>query len=355
MKIRYLALACSALAAGISTASAVAQTQIPVETDATFRTELMPLGFAPDIAGFTRTEVVGYDQEQFDVAANFNHAETSTFATLFVYRAGIEDPRIWGDRAETVMLASKSLGEIDHERIVRGTFTPPNGSGEESGLRLAVSLDESDWVSSGLSLFMHDGWLIKVRMSSRTLERDQLLVRMDEFTRALVMERASEVFPAFTPVQDCEKELSFKREAKLVRLDMMGSLIYGAAFKAVEEKQQGNTGDPASRPVACRAQLGESYAVYVHGTDEESYMMALGDAGISASIARYDMDKLMTPGRGYAVILANGVEKEILPPFDRLPRPEQVLAIIGKVGPVVTVDTRPGSDGGTTISVPTGK
>lgn len=351
MKIRYLALACSVFVAGMANPAAVCQTQVPVETDAIFQTDLMPLGFAPQLAGFTRTEVVSYDKEQFNVAANFNDAETSTFVSLYVYRAGIKDPRIWGDRAATVMLSSNSLGQPDLDQVSLGTFTPPNGAGQDSGFRLAVPLTGSEWVSSGLSLFMHDGWLIKIRMSSRTLERDRLLQRMGEFTDALRMEPAHERLAAYRTMEGCTNPLEFRREAKMIRLDAMGSLLFGTVFKmASEETERGKGKTPVMS--ACREKLTDAYAVYRMDEADDSYIVAFGDSGTTASVDEYHLSALIKPSKGYTVDLSDGVTSQIFPPFDHMPTPAQVYTVVNQVKPQVTIDIRPGGDRGVTISVP---
>lgn len=344
-------LACGLTAAGFFVAPAKGQEQIQVESDAVFARPLMPVAFPPRIADFSRTGVSSYDTDQFNVGANYNDRASSTFATLYVYRAGVEDPRIWADRATTVMLSAEKLGSADLDRTQLSTFSPPDQSGNNSGFRVVAPLSGTDWKSTGLSLFMHDGWLIKLRMSSQLLSPAELIDRMDEFLLSLEMERAVKVYPEFRPMENCERDLSFGREAKLFQLDSMSSVIYGTAFKIVEDKVKDDE-VPDSQAMVCRSGYTEAYAVYLYPGPDGTYVMAFGDSGFSASIAKYSMKGLMKPASGYAVVLADGVTKQVLPPFDRKPTPAQVESIINKVGPVVTFDTRPGSDGGTTISVP---
>lgn len=340
------------LAAGFCVVSApvAAQEQIPVEIDTDWQHTQTTLRLPLTLAGFTRTEVSQYDKEQFNVAVTLDDNASKTSATLYIYRTGVVDLPIWADRAATTMLSGNRFGSFDLENVEFGSFTPPNGSGADSGFRLVVPLSGSSFTSTGLLLFLHEGWLVKLRMSSQQLSASELDRRMADLVAAIPLDQANSTVPAFAAIEDCAARLNFEKDAKLVKLDMMSVIILGGALGAARKNQ----GSPSSEPVRwCRDKLGERFAVYRADGSEKSYTVAFSDAGITASVDRYDMSGLMNPSRGYLVTVSNGVTEEILTPFNRLPKPEQVVGIVGRVGPMTTVDVRPGSTGEQTIYVST--
>lgn len=325
-----------------------AQEPIPVELDSAWRHPHIDLTLPPSLSAFVRAGIVRLDEEQYNLAATLEDAATGTTATLYVYRTGIADVPIWADRTATTILSSSPLGKIDLERAQFAAFTPPDGSGDDSGFLLVSPLSGGSLRSTGLVIFLHDEWLIKLRMSSEQLDRDALQTRMTELIGSLPLGKAKLPVPAFATIEDCPAKLTIKKDAKLVRLDMTGTLILGAVLATALKKRGGQ----ANKDVQwCRESLTEGYAVYRPGAARDAYAIAFQDAGTTASVGEFDMGSLMNPSRGYIVSVSNGVNEEILPPFDRLPKPEQVAAVVGRIGPVTTIDVRPCSEGEQTIYV----
>ena len=340
---------CAALASGMPLA---AQEQIAVEEGVVWTQQFSGFPFPPAIAGFTRTEVVQYDKEGFNISATMQDSATGTTATLYVYRAGVPDLPIWADRAATSMLSSKAYGSFNFDQAMAGSFALP-GMESATGYRIAAPVSGSESTSTGVTIHITNGWLVKLRMTSRSLDVSALDRRMMDVLAGLQGPPATEPAVPFRPIDDCSEKLEIKRDAKLVRLDMMGVILLGAAISAGREEQQEKKADPSGPTVWCRDEVGDGFAVYRADQSDEGYLVALGDSGITASVGRYSTPGLMNPSRGYLITVSDGVTEEILPPLTRMPKVEQVLSFAGRIGPVTTIDVRPGGSGGQTIHVTT--
>lgn len=336
--------------AALATHSVTAHGQAPIEIEGNSGYLHPHLEFTvpQQLAGFVMTEAVTFDDDQFNVAMQLQDDSEAATATLYIYRTGLEDLRVWADRATTVMLSNPQLGTVDIDGIDMGNFTPPGGGGPDSGFLLVAPLEGKAVTSTGLAIFMHDGWLVKLRMSSHSLTPSALRPRIAQLIAALDLPGVEQQRPVFRTMEDCPDNLAFKREAKMLRLDTVGSLLFGTIFSAAKEEEPIKRTAPN---VACREGLTDSYGVYRFDEADDSYAVAFGDAGISASINKFDASGLFKPSKGFVVQLSDGVTLSVYPPFDRLPTPAQAYSILDQIRPQVTVDVRPGGDGGSTINV----
>jgi hypothetical protein len=145
------------------------------------------------------------------------------------------------------------------------------------------------------------------------------------------------------------------KKARLVQLDMMGTLMIGATLAAMNDKEaeQATKGDePKPDAPWCRDASSEpTFGIFRREGSDDGYMIAFGDAGTSLTVGRYDLGGLIRPSRGYLVTQADGVLKQVYPPFDRLPQPGQAMGLPGNVSPVFSASQLPGNNK-TTITVP---
>ena len=357
LKYRHFAmLAALGLAIGAAgVAPAAAQDQAPAARPAsTWSHDRSGLTLPATIAGFARADTKQYDDEGYNIGIAFRDPQSGSWADLFIYRAAPASIAVWGDRAAAAMFANPMLGDVDLDAVRIARFTPPGGAGENSGLRI-VTPTKGDLTSSGLALYLHDGWLVKLRMSSRTLDAAALEVRMGDFIGALALPAAARPSPAFADVQDCAAPMKPGKKAKLVKLDMTGALMIGGILGVAHDKKldaaEGPQESRAADAVWCRdAGSQPQYGIYRQdGT--EGYLIALGDTGTSLSVSSFDAGPLIKPSRGFLVTQSDGVTEQIYPPFDKLPSPEQALSLPGNVGPVFSAGLM-GDNKGATITVP---
>jgi hypothetical protein len=343
------------LAAGLLCAAApvAAQEQVTPRIEATWRHDRSGLTLPDTHTGFQRGDSKQFDEEGYNIGIPFRDPETGTWADLFIYRAAPASVAVWGDRAAAGMFANPMLGEVDVNTVKVARFTPPGGAGEMSGLRI-VAPTKGGLASSGLALWLHDGWLVKLRMSSRTLDAAVLEARMTDFVASLTLPAAARSAPAFTEIEDCKAPMKPGKKAKVVKLDMMGSIMLGGVLGAAHDKkleEADGAGDEAVS-VWCRDAASQpQYGIYRREGANDGYLIALGDTGTSLSVGSYDVGPLMKPSRGFLVTQSDGVTEQVYPPFDRLPSPEQALGLPGNVAPVFTAGIL-AENKGTTINVP---
>ncbi len=353
---RCFSVICGAvLVAALPMPHALAQDQI-AQPAPTWSHDLSGLALPPMLAGFARGQSKQYDEDGYNVGVAFKDDATGSWADLFVYRAVPASVAIWGDRAIAGMFANPMLGDVDANAVRITRFTPPNNAGAQSGLKVVAPLS-NELKSSGLAIYLHDGWLVKLRMTSRKLDPAALDARMTEFMAGLALTPATQPAPPFVDIQNCAAPLKSGKKAKLMRLDMMGSILLGGTLGAAHEAriEQAKTDDDTVHPKAawCRDPASQpQYGIYRRGDADDSYLVAIGDVGTSLSVGRYDLGPLMSPSRGFLVTQSDGVTEVTYPPFDRLPQPEQVLGLPGNVSPLFSAGILPGNEKKTTITVP---
>lgn len=343
------------VAIGCAATVATAQDAPTARAAATWSHDRSGLTLPATLAGFTRGDSKQYDDDGYNVGVTFRDNASGSWADLFIYRAAPASVAVWGDRAAVGMFANPMLGDVDLNAVRIARFTPPGGAGENSGLRI-VTPTGGDLTSSGLAIYLHDGWLVKLRMSSRTLDVTTLEARISEFVAAINLPAARTPATPFFEIEDCPAPLKSGKKAKMSKLDMMGSIMLGGTLGVVHDKRRteeeagGATAKPD--PIWCRDPASQpQYGIYRRTGSDDSYLIALGDTGTSLAVGSYDLGPLMKPSRGYLVTLSDGVTDNIFPPFDRIPLPEQVLGLPGSVAPVFTAGLLPDNKG-TTISVP---
>ena len=128
---------------------------------------------------------------------------------------------------------------------------------------------------------------------------------------------------------------------------LLGSLISGAGLTK-------KTGTAAPADPWCRdGEASNNFATYRRAGSSDSYLMALGDAGRSASVYPAMVLPNMPTTGGFSVAL-NDVDGGTAnyPSFDALPRPEQVMKLLA-TGKAVTRTTL-GSNGRMNVNINAG-
>lgn len=301
------------------------------------------------LAGFQRTGSKQFDQDGYNIGINFRDNASGSWADLFIYRAAPASVAVWGDRAAAGMFANPMLGEVDLATIKVARFTPPNGAGDNSGLRIVTPV-KNDLSASGLAIYLHDGWLVKLRMSSRTMDVAAMEARMSEFVAALTLPAATQPAPPFAEIANCAAPMKPGKKAKMIELDMTSTIIFGGLLGVELGKQDDEAPAQAAAPEVpfCRDPASvPQYGIYRRGDAVEGYLIAFGDTGTSLTVAPYDLGPLMKPSRGFTVRQSDGVTEQVYPPFAALPSPEQAMGLPGKVGVVFSAGLMPGGKGPT--------
>jgi hypothetical protein len=99
-------------------------------------------------------------------------------------------------------------------------------------------------------------------------------------------------------------------------------------------------------PVYCREPGATvEWGVYRPGGSTESYLIALGDSGLALTVGHaIDLSALMGghgPGGRISMTMQGRDDTSVYPSFDRLPPPEQALAVARGTGATISVSSRP--------------
>jgi len=290
----------------------------------------------PRSAGLVRDEIRDSTDAEMDVSARYADEADALVATVYLYRTMTPDVALWFDRALSVILLRP---EYALERATPPASTPfaPPGATITSGLRAAIDVNTSEARSTAVAVApLASSWLLKIRLSSARLDRAALDERLTSFIQGLRWPAETSPGRVAVPVVDCPNPMRLRR-ARVVRSDMSNTLMDAFGGVLVAEHQ----GTP---PVYCR-EPGATIerGVYRPGGSSESYLIALNDAGIALSLGEaIDLSAIIGGGGGGRRISMTLLERNgtsVYPSFNRLPPPDQAMAVAGQGGATISVTT----------------
>jgi hypothetical protein len=335
-------LAAALLLAG---APAVAQPQprmLEVPATASWQHEATGMILPPHAAGLSRGGIVDRTAAEQDVSADYG-GEDGLTTTVYLFQTPLPDPALWTDRALAAIVLRPGFG-LDPNAVPAATPFRRPGAAAASGLRASVKLNGSGLASTAVALVPLQGWLVKVRMTSARLDPASLDARLTAFIEALRWPAEPKPAPAAVPVAACPDSLAFKK-AKTVR-DDMSDVLMNAITGSIEQDQ--SEAGKAGRLQYCRepGPLGP-YGVYRPNGRRDSYVIALGDAGSALRLAPALSLDMLTSGRSgggkVAMTLLERDTTSVLPSFNRLPSPDQAMAVAfsGRPRETISVTTGP--------------
>jgi hypothetical protein len=285
---------------------------------------VMPAG----AAGLTRREVRDSGSGELDVYAGYASREDGILAFVYVFRTMTPDVPVWFDRA----LAQIVLPTGQPMPAIAG-FTRP-GATAASGLRAALNDNVPGMRSTAIAVAPLGPWLIKVRLGSRTLEPAALAERLDAFVAALTWPAETGAAAVAAPVQPCPTPLRLQA-ARVINTRMEDMLLDSAMASVAPEV---DVGPPA---VYCREPGATTErGVYRANAATDAYLLALDDAGIALGIGdATGLSALLGNGNGrrrFSMTLLERNSSGTLPSFNRLPPPDQALAVARASPPTMT-------------------
>jgi hypothetical protein len=327
--LHLLTILCLGLAAQV--APAQEPHALPAEAGAPWTHKLTNMILPASAAGLTRREIRDLTSGELDIFAEYEDPAHQMFAMVFVYRTDVPDAAIWYERAILSLQSAPGHGLSGVAMPSPSPFARP-GAGAASGLRLAMDVPGPRFKSMAVAVVPLGNWLVKVQMSSLSLDRAGIDAKLDSMLQALGWPAETAAPRAAAAILPCPKPLRTK-PAKIVRDDIGQVLMNSVAFISMDRE-----GPPA---VYCRdpgvpIELG----VYRADGDDNSYVIALGDAGGALSVApAISLDSLMGEGgraRSYSMTMLDHGNTAVLPSFNRLPPPQQALSVARSSTPSIT-------------------
>lgn len=264
----------------------------------------------------------------FDVILQYGYAGTPV--TVYVYRSAYPNPALWYERTRLAM--NEHVGSGNRDAAPR-SFTL-GGAPSPNGLREEIQLDPGH--STAIAMAQIGQWMVKVRITSSTLDRAGIAQEMDRLLAAMQFANPTPApLPLVVP-SPCESDVAMAgrpisgsgSDEAVAEAAAFGIIAYGEA--------RGIDGLAAHPEQWCRvtatelpASLGSLYRRRVGS----GWVALLGDSGIAAAGVPID-----APGRAQAALYASTPRStQAVAVYDAIPDPDQaiVLAI-----PVITGERR---------------
>jgi hypothetical protein len=297
----------------------------------------------PTAAGLSRGAIVDRTSAERDVSADYGGEEGLT-TSVYLFQTPLADPALWTDRALAAIVLRPDLG-LDTATVPAAIPFKRPGAAAASGLKAVLPLGARGLTSTAVMVAPLNGWLIKIRMSSASLAPAALDARLGAFVEALRWPGEARPAPAAVPVAACPDSLGFKK-AKTVKDEMANVLMNAlAGTVATGQVEKGE----AKAVVYCREPGPlKPYGVYRPDRSRDSYVIALGDAGNALRLApALSLDLGTSKGSSGSRVAMTLLEHDrisVLPSFNRLPSPEQAMAVAfsGQKRETISITTSPG-------------
>lgn len=321
--------------------------ELEIPADASWRHQWTDLAAPPELSGFNRDSIQEIEANQLNIMALYFDRSSKSLAAIYVFRPGLADVSIWSERAIQSLRSAPEFGSTGLSDEVAGNFTPKSGGGANSGYVVYGELVGGEGKSAGVAVFPHDGWLVKVHMSSAALTKDELAQRLNAFVSALDMQPAAVEYPRAYGIADCAEPISFARNARRARPDSSQLLIMTAMAPQmrIRTDKDGKPITPIAPSHYCRDQSSTAtYGVYRADGTEDAYVVAYGDAGSTMTVGKSDLASLLGGRNDYWLMLGESARVSIYDPFVRLPSPDIAIAAVQGEEPIGAAQDPPGGD-----------
>ena len=311
-------------------ATPVAARDLGVPADKGWKHAETGLILMPQLADLSRTTLTDATETEHDVAAQYDVADKSVFATIYLFHPAIPDVALWFDRSQTALETRdifRHAAPASADPIAFAAAT----SGSPTSLRQVYASPGGAYRSTALSVIPVGEWIVSIRMSAKTLTADQLDASMQQVIKAVRWPPSITIATiAAAPVKTCATPMTFTKakQAKPNGGDLLMSLM--ASTMAAKAKTEEKPTAPVPQPSWCRdGSTSTEYGVYRSSASSGGYIMALYDAGRVVSVYPSVMGQIDKSGT-YAVSLED-VEgtTSVFPSFTALPSPKQVWDLVG--------------------------
>lgn len=321
---------------------AAAQTEIQVPANAGWKHEATGTIFRSKLSGIPRTSIKDNSDTELDVSVHYGDADTTL--TIFLFRPVLASVPIWFDRSETQIGLGDTFGGVSPLGDIRA-FALPQGK-TPGGMRRVYVPGKREIKSTGLAVLPLGEWLLKIRITSNSLDPAALDAKLDEVIQAIGWPAGAADPVAAAPVPACTSQLAYARKAKLRKPSMTDALLGATLLGVAADKAE--KGEKATPVDWCReGEANQRYGVYRAKGSRDAYTLAMGDAGRTISVS--PGIALDGGSGGYMLALGQLDRTLIYPSFDRLPAPDTAFQAVLNTAPISS-SARGGKD--ITIGVP---
>ncbi|WP_165324729.1 hypothetical protein [Rhizorhabdus phycosphaerae] len=276
MKRAALSALCATLIATAATAAPVVRQEIRTKAGKPWVHKGSKFAFPAMIGPFSRRMVEDIsDGKQIDLAGTYDEPGSQTLASVYIYRPAMPDPALWFDISSWYLQRSQLLGGVG-KGAAPTAFQMGSGS-DTSALRQSYALASNNVGSTGLAIVPMGRWIVKLRMTSRTLSPAALDQAMRDFLYGLS-------WPSNVPRKDtvpigaCLRSLTNERAEELEQPSAV--ILVGAMLASMAEKPEADA--PTEPPARlCRDDIRSNASRPLYQLDDGAtgYLQPLGDNG----------------------------------------------------------------------------
>lgn len=323
----------------ITPAMANAAQEISVPANASWQHAATGLIFSSTVLDAPRKSIIDNSKSELDVMVNYEGAD-GTVLTFYIYRPALMSVPLWYDRAEFQILNRPEFGGVTALNSATA-FAPPK-SESTSGLRRTFTPNQGTYKSTAVALMPLNDWLVKIRISSETLDAPALDEIMEQTIASLRWPDDVKPAPAAALVLPCKNTLVYNKSAKLLKPDLGQSLL-GSVLATMRDDIKGTKKDSEKdhETVMPWCREGEptlTYGAYRYDEDKDRYTLAVGDAGRTVGV--YPALSLDGGNSQYQLSLEDLDRTYIFPNFNKLPVPERAFNVVTTTKPTSAVSRK---------------
>ncbi|MGC6331788.1 hypothetical protein [Rhizorhabdus sp. FW153] len=276
MKMVALGALCATLIAAAATAAPVVRQEIRTKAGKPWVHKSSKFAFPAMIGPFSRRMVEDISEgKQIDLAGTYDEPGSQTLASVYIYRPAMPDPALWFDISSWYLQRSQIAGGVGNGAAPTA-FQIGSGS-STSALRQSYALASDPVGSTGLAIVPVGRWIVKLRMTSRTLPPAALDQAMRDFLFGLS-------WPSNAPTKDtvpvgtCSRPLRNESAEELEQPSAV--ILVGAMLGSMAEKPEADApAEPSARLCRDDSLSNASRPLYQLDDGATGYLQPLGDNG----------------------------------------------------------------------------
>lgn len=286
------------------------------------------------------------DGQQTDVAIQYGSGPLGV--TVYVYKASYPNPALWYNR--TIAQMSGNVGGFDSS--AKPTAITVAGSPRPNGLRQSFEITNPDgragaYRSTSFALIQVNEWMLKLRISSQNLGRDEVDKKMSALINAMKFSRVvADPLPLIAP-SPCTDQAPAYGGKPIDRKDMEKPVAEGMLQGMVVLAEASGGGGLAKEPEKwCSFPLATAPAMLATAYREKqngNFVILIADSGCALSAQAVPFINKESKATLFANV--QGVTKLVWV-FDGLPKPDEALAggfrtVLGHNQGLVTIGVEP--------------
>jgi hypothetical protein len=256
--------------------------------------------------------------------------------TFYVYRSAFPNPALWFERTRLAMNAHVGSGNAGAEprSFTLGEAGAPNGLREE-----VVLAPGNNFRTTAVAMAQYGEWMVKVRITSASLDRDGIRAKMDRLLAAIrlpgaVPAPAPLLVPALCPDEN-------RMSGRMRQTSDEDIAVARAALRRAHDHARGRGGLAAEPAAWCRerSSFPTQYGTIYRQLDGRAWTALIGDSGLAVSA--YPID--VPDADGAATFTASSAATALARVYDHMPSPDEAIdpavpLLVGRERPSAQID-----------------